>query len=161
MLARIRRMRGEGGCAALADSSASAAYERGRRRAGVGRGVEVTAAGKRIGPVGFDALVFRQHVRPGIARHVAIGLPPVELAVGLDFADQHRLGQVMVRQDLGRAAREVRHLEADDRLEDGVGIGGAAASTAFTHRLKPMVGRFHRVVGRALVVVGVGRATSR
>ncbi len=61
-----------------------------------------------------------------IARHVAIGLPRrFELAVGLDFADQHRLGDVVVRQHLGDAAGQVRHFEADDRLEHGVGIGGA------------------------------------
>ena len=45
-------------------------------------------------------------VRPFVADHEARGLPDgLELAVGLDFADQHRLGDVVVRHHASNSRR--------------------------------------------------------
>jgi hypothetical protein len=61
-------------------------------------------------PVRLQHGRFRQEVGPGVARH-RLGLADdVELAVVLDLADQHRLGQVVVGQHLGHAAGQVRKL---------------------------------------------------
>ncbi len=48
----------------------------------------------------------RRQSRPGDLPH------HVELAIGLDLADEHRLGDVVVRQHLGHAAGQVRRLGA-------------------------------------------------
>ena len=79
---------------------------------------------------------FRQVVRPLVADDEAGGLPHhVELAVVLDLADQHRLGDVVVRHHGREAAGQVRHRDADDRVDHRVRIGGAG----LLHRLHPHV----------------------
>ena len=71
-----------------------------------------------------------------IATHPAARglLDDVELAIILDLADQHRLGDVVVRHDGGVTARKVRHGNADDRVENLVRIrragGGGARGDA-------------------------------
>ena len=118
-----------------------------------GGGVEV-AAGHRRAPIGDQVLGVGQVVRPLVADDQARGLPDdVELAVGLDFADEHRLGDVVVRHHGRVAAGEVRHRNADDRVDDLVRIGGAG----LLDRLHPHVEAddvgFHRIVGGALRVL--------
>src|SRR5258708_14248784 len=55
-------------------------------------------------------------LRPCIAGHQTRGLPHhVELAVGFDFANEHRLGDVMVRQHLRSAAAQVLCFGAGQR----------------------------------------------
>ena len=96
--------------------------------------------------------------RPLVAEHEARRLPDdVELAVGLDFADQHRLGDVVVRHHR-RDSRPVRFGTATPMMASITASGSVvpAFSTAFTHMLKPMYVRFHRVVGHALVVLDEG-----
>ena len=63
--------------------------------AGLGLGVVHTAA--QIFPVGLQNRRFRQVVGPGVARYFFGLADDVELTVGLDFADQNRLGEVVVR----------------------------------------------------------------
>src|SRR4030095_16427360 len=69
-------------------------------RALLGLGVVVAALQR--DPVRLDVLAARQEVRPRVARNQALGLPDcVELAIRTHFADEHGLGQVVVRQHLG------------------------------------------------------------
>lgn len=103
----------------------------------------------RLGRIAFDVRA------PWLGFHRAGRLPDhVELAVGLDLADEHRLVQVVVllvhlRQDARR------------RLEGLAGHGGnhlvGVGRFGFFNRLLPHVdadiGRFHRVVGQRLVLV--------
>ena len=84
----------------------------------------------------------------------SVGLPNgVELAVSLDFADQHRLGQVMVRQGPWQCRPSGSALQADNRGQHGVSIGRAGLFDSLDPELEAQIGRFHRVVGGALVVL--------
>src|SRR5215471_6705918 len=70
-----------------------------RAEALVGLGVVVAAL--LADPVADQVLGAVQLLRPGVARHEVLGLVDhVELAVGLDLADEHRLGDVVVGQHL-------------------------------------------------------------
>src|SRR6188768_2806231 len=81
-------------------------------RALLGLGVVVAALQR--DPVSLDVLAARQEIRPGVARHQALRLPDrVELTIRAHFTDEHRLGEMVVRQHLGDATREVRSFEAD------------------------------------------------
>jgi hypothetical protein len=60
------------------------------------------------------------------------------LAVSFDFANEHRLGDVVVRQHFGHATGEVGLLDARQRAITLSGSVDFAFSTAFTHMLKPM-----------------------
>src|SRR5881296_1094151 len=63
-------------------------------------------------PIRIDVLAARQVVGPGITRHGAGGFPNhVKLAVRFHLADVDRFGDVMVRQQFGYAAGEVRRFE--------------------------------------------------
>ena len=87
-----------------------------------GGDVEVSA-GEWRPPVGDQVLRALEEVGPLVAHDQAGGLPHhVELAVGLDLADQHRLGDVVVRHHGGDAAGEVRHLDA---VHGDVHLGGS------------------------------------
>src|SRR5262249_41042486 len=69
-------------------------------------------------PVGFDILAARQEIGPGVPRHQSGGFPNhVELTVRLHFADQHRLGDVMVRQNLRLSTRQVGGLQPRQRCD--------------------------------------------
>ena len=120
-------------------------------------GLDVVVAALLADPVADQVLGAFELLRPGIAGHQVLGLPDhVELAVALDLADEHRLGDVVVGQHLGGAAGQVRRFDAGQRVDHLVGIG----RLHLLDRLDPHVEadhvRFHRVVGRALRVLGVG-----
>src|SRR6202000_1416183 len=71
----------------------------------VGLGVVVTAL--LANPVADQILGAIKLLRPCVAGHQTRGLPHhVELAVGFDFTDEDRFGDVMVRQQLRSAACE-------------------------------------------------------
>src|SRR5438552_13743241 len=120
-------------------------------------GLDVVVAALLADPVAGQVLGAFELLRPCVARHQARGLPHhIELAVGLDLADEHRLGDVMVRQHLRDAAGQVRSFGARQRINHLVGVG----RLHLLDRLDPHVEaddvRFHRVVGSALRVLGVG-----
>src|SRR6185437_6562968 len=88
---------------------------RGAAAALLGHGIEVAAL--ELHPVADQILGGRDVRRPSRTRHELLRLPHhVELAVRPDLADEHRLGDVMVRQQRGHAARQVRRLGAGKRL---------------------------------------------
>ncbi|EGE57975.1 hypothetical protein RHECNPAF_3500024 [Rhizobium etli CNPAF512] len=132
--------------------------------------VEVAAV-EGLAPVGDQVLRVRQIIRPFVADDGRRLLDDFELAVSLDFADQHRLGDVMVRHDGRIATGEVRHGDADDVVENGIRVGGTGGLDGFHPGVEADIGGFHRVVGHALVVLGermpfldellVGRAFDR
>ena len=108
-------------------------------------------------PIGLQVLRTRQEIRPGVAGHQALGLPHhVELAVGADFAHEHRLGDVMVGQHLRHAAGQIRRFDAGQRGDDLVRIGGLHLLDRLDpHGEADHVG-FHRIVGGALRILGEG-----
>ena len=119
-------------------------------------GVEV-AAGERRPPIGDQVLGAFQIVGPGISHDEAGGFPDgLELAVFLDLADQHRLGDVVVRHHGGIAAGQVRHGDTDNRVDHGIRIGGAGFFDRFDPHVEADEMCFHRVVGHALVVADKG-----
>ncbi|MCY1236383.1 hypothetical protein D9M72_490360 [compost metagenome] len=63
---------------------------------------------------------------------------------------------MVVRHHRRIAAREVRHGDADHRVENGVGISGACLLDGLQPHVEADIMRFHRVVGHALVVLGIG-----
>src|SRR5206468_5388131 len=68
-------------------------------------GLGVVVAALLADPVADQVLGALELLRPGVASDKTRGLPHhVELAVGFDFANEHRLGDVMVWQHLGGAA---------------------------------------------------------
>src|SRR5882757_5849525 len=68
-------------------------------------GLGIVVAALLADPVADQVLGAVELFRPCIAGNQTRGLPHhVELAVRLDFADEHRLGDVMVRKHLGGAA---------------------------------------------------------
>src|SRR5579863_9192701 len=75
----------------------------------LGHGVVVAAL--ELHPVADQVLGGGDVGRPSRAGYELLGLPhDVELAIGPDLADEDRLGDVMVRQQLGHAAGQVRLL---------------------------------------------------
>src|SRR5690554_4299033 len=112
--------------------------------------VEVAATQRRA-PVADQILGARQEVRPGIPGHGGRGFPDHgELAVVLDLANQHRLGDVVVRHHGGVAAGEVGHARPDDgdfHVSHGVADG-------YLHRFNVHVGT--DVLGCGRVVGGSG-----
>src|SRR3954469_4996789 len=65
-------------------------------------GLGVVVAALLADPVADQVLGAVELLRPCIAGHQARGLPHhVKLAVALDLANEHRLGDVMVRKHLG------------------------------------------------------------
>src|SRR6202011_3361668 len=110
-------------------------------------GLGVVVAALLADPVADQVLGALELLRPCIAGHQARGLPHhVELAVALDLADEHRLGDVVVRQHLRRATGQVRRLGARESIDHLVRIG----RLHFLDRLHPHVEadvvRFHRIV---------------
>src|SRR5690606_13651631 len=108
-------------------------------------------------PVGGDILAGGQEVGPGVAGHGALGGPHhLELAVVLNFTDQHRLGDVVVRHHRRVAAGEVGDHHADHGVGHRVGVGGAV----LLHRIDPHVEAdvvgFHGVVGDPILVLDEG-----
>src|SRR4051812_7499533 len=77
----------------------------------VGLGVPVAAL---LADPGADQILRAvQFLRPCVAGDEPLGLPHhVELAVGAHFADEPRLGDVVVRKHLGDAAGQIRRLGA-------------------------------------------------
>src|SRR5262245_49364093 len=121
----------------------------------VGLGVVVTAL--LADPVADQVLGALELLRPGVAGDEARGLPHhVELAVGLDLADEHRLGDMVVGQHLRGAAGQVLGFDARESVDHLVRIG----RLHLLDRLHPHVEsddvRFHRIVGHALRILGVG-----
>src|SRR3984893_10776369 len=120
-------------------------------------GLGVVVAALLADPVADQVLGALQFLRPCIAGNQARGLPHnVELAVAFDFANEHRLGDVMVRKHLGDAAGQVRRFGSGQRVDHLVGVG----RLHLLDRLDPHVEaddvRLHRIVGGALRVLGVG-----
>src|SRR5260221_2491413 len=120
-------------------------------------GLGVVVAALLANPVADQVLGAVELLRPCIAGHQTRGLPHhVELAVGFDFANEHRLGDVMVRQHLRSAAGQVLGFGAGQRVDHLVGVG----RLHLLDRLDPHVETddvcFHRIVGHALRVLGVG-----
>src|SRR6266567_6581143 len=85
-------------------------------------GLGVVVAALLANPVADQVLGALKLLRPSIAGNQARGLPHhVELAVGFDFANEHRLGDVMVRKHLGGAAGQVLGFGAGQRVDHLVG----------------------------------------
>ena len=101
------------------------------------------------------ALVLGDVGAPRLGLDRARRLPHhVELAVGLDLADEHRLVQVVVllvhlRRD---AARRLEGL-AGHRGDHLVGVGALGLLDRLRPHVDADVGGFHRVVGQRLVLV--------
>src|SRR4029077_9105099 len=75
-------------------------------------------------PGGLEIRRARQEVGPGVARDETLGLPhDIELAVAADFADEHGLGDVVVRKHLGGAAGEIWPFNAGQGVDTLVCIG--------------------------------------
>src|ERR1700730_3271987 len=120
-------------------------------------GLGVVVAALLADPVADQVLGALEFLRPCIAGHQARGLPHhVELAVALDFANEHRLGDVMVGKHPRGAAGQVLGFDAGQRVDHLVGVG----RLHLLDRLAPYVEAdpvsFHRIVGGALRVLGVG-----
>src|SRR6202035_3990149 len=82
-------------------------------------GLDVVVAALLADPVADQVLGTLEFLRPCIAGNQARGLPHhVELAIALDLADEHRLGDVMVGKHLGVAAGQI-----------GVSMPGSASIT--------------------------------
>src|SRR5690606_16647727 len=78
-------------------------------------GLRVVVAALERHPVGLDVLAAGQVIGPGVAGHETFGLPhDVELTVRAHLADQDGLRDVVVRQHLRDATREIRHFDTDD-----------------------------------------------
>ena len=77
----------------------------------------------------------------------------VELAVGAHFADEDGLGDVMVRQHFRDTAGQVRRVDAGQRVDHLVGIGGAGLLDRLHPHGEADDMRFHRIVGHALRVL--------
>src|SRR6516225_2384565 len=76
-------------------------------------GLGVVVAAFLADPVTDQVLGALKFLRPCIAGDQARGLPHhVELAIAFDFANEHRLGDVMVREHLGNAAGQVRRFDS-------------------------------------------------
>src|SRR5882757_4869035 len=120
-------------------------------------GLGVVVAALLADPVADQVLGAVELLRPGVAGHQARGLPDhVELAVALDLADEHRLGDVVVRQHLRGATGQVRRLDAGERVDHLVRIGRLHLLDRFHPHVEADHVRFHRVVGDALRILGVG-----
>ena len=117
-------------------------------------GLHIPIAALLVDPVADQVLRAIELLRPGVACDEAGRLPHhVELAVGAHFADQDRLGDVVVRQHLGHAASQIRHLDAGQRVDHLVGIGRLGLlDRLHPHGEADHVG-FHRVVGDSLVAL--------
>src|SRR3981189_2201674 len=120
-------------------------------------GLGVVVAALLANPVADQVLGAFKLLRPCIAGNQARGLPHhVELAVALDLANEHRLGDVMVRKHLGGAAGPGPGFAGWQRVDHLVGVG----RLCLLDRLDPHVETddvsFHRIVGHALWVLGVG-----
>src|SRR6186713_3604130 len=88
-----------------------------RAEALVGLGVEVAAL--LADPVADQVLGAVELLRPGVAGNETGRLPDhVELTVRLDLADEHRLGDVVVREHLGGAAGQVLGFDARESVDD-------------------------------------------
>ncbi|QTK80686.1 hypothetical protein AT6N2_C3200 [Agrobacterium tumefaciens] len=124
--------------------------------AALARGHVEVAAGHRLSPIRDQILRIRQVIRPFVAHHLRCLLYDLKLAVSLDFTDQHRLGDVVVRHDGGITTRKVRHGNADDAVQNLVRIGRAGGFDGLYPGVEADIGGFHRVVGHALVVLGEG-----
>src|ERR1700676_2923531 len=86
-------------------------------------GLGVVVAALLADPVADQVLGALELLRPCIAGNQARGLPHhVELAIAFDFANEHRLGDVVVRQHLGHAASQVRGLGTRQRVDHLVRI---------------------------------------
>src|SRR3954447_18041126 len=109
------------------------------------------------GPIGRQLGGFGNVRAPGGALDRVVGLgDDRELTVGLDFADHHRLGQVMVGVHHDVIAAGAAHLLAVHGLPDGVDLGRAGLEDGLGPHLEADIMRFHRVVGHPLVVFGEG-----
>src|SRR5580692_11177878 len=76
-------------------------------------GLGVVVAALLADPVADQVLGIRQLLRPGVAGNQTGRLPHhVELAIGFDFANEHRLGDVVVRKQFRRATGQIRRLGA-------------------------------------------------
>src|SRR5690349_23032975 len=92
-----------------------------RSQALVGLGVVVAAL--LADPIADQVLGAFELLRPGVAGHEVLGLvDDSELAIALDLADEHRLGDVVVGQHLGDATSQVRRFGAGQRVNHLVGI---------------------------------------
>src|SRR3984893_11698449 len=121
----------------------------------VGLGIPVTAF--LADPVADQVLGAIELLRPGIAGHQARGLPHhIELAVAFDFANEHRLGDVMVRKHLWDAAGQGWRFETGQSVDHLVGVGRLHFLHCLDPHIEPDDVRFHRIVGGALRVLGVG-----
>src|SRR3984885_4269500 len=120
-------------------------------------GLGVVVAALLADPVADQVLGTIELLRPCIAGNQTRGLPHhVELAVGFDFADEHRLGDVMVRQHLGGAAGQVLGFDAGQRVDHLVGVGRLHLLDRLDPHLEADHVRFHRIVGHTLRILGVG-----
>src|SRR4030088_2385768 len=87
-------------------------------------GLGVVVAALFANPVADQVLGAIKLLRPCIAGNQARGLPHhVELAVGFDFANEHRLGDVMVRKHLRDTAGQVGRFGSRQCVDHLVGIG--------------------------------------
>src|SRR5580658_9362128 len=109
------------------------------------------------GPIRGQLGAFRDELAPGIGLDRLLGLPDdVELPVRLDFADHHRLREMMVGvHHRFEAARRLDFL-ADHRLADGIDIGRAGLEHGLGPHVEADICGLHRVVGGALVVLDIG-----
>src|SRR5688572_3760680 len=100
-------------------------------------------------------VVARDKRAPGLRLHRALGLPDDrELAVGLHFADVHRLVQVMVLLvHLGDEARGRLEGLAVDRGPHLVDLEALRLLDRLLPHVDADVGCFHRIVGERLVLV--------
>src|SRR6185312_6898402 len=87
-------------------------------------GLDVVVAALLADPIADQVPGAVELLRPGVAGDEILGLvDDVELAVALDLADEHRLGDVVVREHLRGAAGQVRRFDARQRVDHLVGIG--------------------------------------
>src|SRR5579862_5294567 len=87
-------------------------------------GLGVVVAALLANPVADQVLGAVELLRPGVARNEVLGLVNhAELAIALDLADEHRLGDVVVRQHLRHATGQVRRFNAGQRVDHLVRIG--------------------------------------
>src|SRR5436190_6682416 len=108
-------------------------------------------------PVADQVLGALELLRPGVARDETRRLPHhVELAVRLHLADEHRLGDVVVRQHLRGTAGQVRRFDAGQRVDDLVGVGGLHLLDRLDPHGEADDVSLHRIVGHALRVLGEG-----
>src|SRR5690606_7178231 len=113
-----------------------------------------TSAGQRLAPVCDQVTGAGQEVRPGITHHGGRGFPDHgELAVVLDLADQHRLGEVVIGHHGCVATGEVGNGYADDGVFHRVHVGGTGFLDRFDVHIEADVVGFHRVVGDRFLIV--------